>query len=39
MWLDHLFIKSQEAIAKPEVIPLGAIFSIFFVIYGIKRLK
>ena len=39
IWLDPLFIKSQVAITHIEVLAIGIAFSIFFVFFGIKRIK
>ena len=39
IWLDPLFIKSQVAVTNVEVLGLGMIFSVFFIIFGINRIR
>lgn len=39
IWLDPLMIKTQDAITHVEVLSLSLIFLIFFIIYGIKKIK
>jgi len=39
IWSDPLFIKLQIAVTNIEVLGLGIIFSLFFIIFGIYRKK
>tara|TARA_B110000014_G_C20108912_1_gene583732 strand:- start:272 stop:1843 length:1572 start_codon:yes stop_codon:yes gene_type:complete len=39
IWSDPLMIRSQEAIMSVEVLLLSLIFSVFFIILGIKKIK
>ena len=39
IWLDPLFIKSQVAASHVEVLGLGIIFAIFFIIFGLTKIK